>query len=233
MRRPLVASLLAVVLVLPAACGGADDADEPQAEVPNPASVYCEEQGGQLELREQVGGSTAGICVFDDGSECEEWAFLRGECRPGGDDDEPVTPETETVTVAVFLTNSELGDPCGEVFEVERSVAADDAVAGALAALLAGPTDAERQAGYGGWFGPETAGVLRSVVIDGVTARVDFVDLREIIPNASSSCGSAGLLAQLDRTLRQFPDIEQTVYAIEGSASTFYEWLQLAPPEPS
>jgi hypothetical protein len=26
----------------------------------------------------------AGICVFADGSECDEWAYFRGECRPSG-----------------------------------------------------------------------------------------------------------------------------------------------------
>ena len=25
----------------------------------------------------------AGYCKFADGSECEEWALLRGECKPG------------------------------------------------------------------------------------------------------------------------------------------------------
>lgn len=49
----------------------------------NPASVYCEEQGGTVELREGEGG-TAGYCVFEDGSECDEWAYFRGECAPGG-----------------------------------------------------------------------------------------------------------------------------------------------------
>ena len=48
----------------------------------NPASVYCEEQGGKVEIREEDNGQ-AGYCVFDDGSECEEWAFFRGECQPG------------------------------------------------------------------------------------------------------------------------------------------------------
>ena len=23
----------------------------------------------------------ASVCVFDDGSECEEWAYFRGECK--------------------------------------------------------------------------------------------------------------------------------------------------------
>jgi hypothetical protein len=50
--------------------------------MPNPASVYCEQQGGRLEIREGADGQY-GVCVFDDGSECEEWAFFRGECAPG------------------------------------------------------------------------------------------------------------------------------------------------------
>jgi hypothetical protein len=52
--------------------------------MPNPASVYCEEHGGTVELRQDDSGGVAGVCVFDDGSECDEWAYLRGECKPGG-----------------------------------------------------------------------------------------------------------------------------------------------------
>ena len=48
----------------------------------NPASVYCEEQGGKLEIRDEAEGQV-GYCLFDDGSECEEWAFFREECKPG------------------------------------------------------------------------------------------------------------------------------------------------------
>ena len=48
----------------------------------NPASVYCEEQGGELDIRDEEGGQV-GYCLFDDGSECEEWAYFNGECQPG------------------------------------------------------------------------------------------------------------------------------------------------------
>ncbi|MGI9553924.1 MAG: DUF333 domain-containing protein, partial [Thermodesulfobacteriota bacterium] len=24
-----------------------------------------------------------GYCLFNDGTQCEEWAYFRGECRPG------------------------------------------------------------------------------------------------------------------------------------------------------
>ena len=50
----------------------------------NPASVFCEENGGTLEIRDQAAGQV-GYCVFPDGSECEEWAYYRGECAPGED----------------------------------------------------------------------------------------------------------------------------------------------------
>jgi putative hemolysin len=69
------AIVLVVLLVALTGCARGDD----DPEIANPASVYCEEQGGTLEMREGEGG-TVGICVFDDGSECEEWAFFRGEC---------------------------------------------------------------------------------------------------------------------------------------------------------
>jgi hypothetical protein len=50
--------------------------------MPNPASAYCEEQGFKLEIRTAADGSQAGYCVFPDGSECDEWAYYRGECGP-------------------------------------------------------------------------------------------------------------------------------------------------------
>jgi putative hemolysin len=62
--------------------------DEPQIGMPNPASVFCEEQGGRLEVRTGDDGGQAGYCIFPDGSECEEWAFFRGECEPR-EPDEP------------------------------------------------------------------------------------------------------------------------------------------------
>jgi uncharacterized protein len=62
----------------------AEPTSVPQAEVelPNPASAYCEAQGGTLDIRADDEGGQIGICVFADGSECEEWAFFRGECTP-------------------------------------------------------------------------------------------------------------------------------------------------------
>jgi hypothetical protein len=52
--------------------------------LPNPASAFCEQQGYKLEIRTAADGSQAGICVFPDGSKCDEWTFFRGECTPSG-----------------------------------------------------------------------------------------------------------------------------------------------------
>ena len=56
--------------------------DIPSAGIPNPSSVYCQEQGLQPEIRMASDGNQNGICVFPDGSECDEWAYFRGECGP-------------------------------------------------------------------------------------------------------------------------------------------------------
>lgn len=50
--------------------------------MPNPASAYCEENGNKLEIQTAEDGSQSGLCVFPDGSECDEWAYFRGECSP-------------------------------------------------------------------------------------------------------------------------------------------------------
>ncbi len=56
--------------------------DNPQAGIPNLASVYCEQNGYTLEIHTAEDGSQYGLCVFPDGSTCDEWAYFRGECAP-------------------------------------------------------------------------------------------------------------------------------------------------------
>jgi hypothetical protein len=46
----------------------------------NPASEYCIEEGGTIEIRTAEDGSQTGYCIFPDGTECEEWEFFEGEC---------------------------------------------------------------------------------------------------------------------------------------------------------
>lgn len=61
----------------PAQPAGEDDAPLGAVGLANPASVYCEEQGGRVDLREDEDGGSYGMCVFPDGTEIEEWEFFR------------------------------------------------------------------------------------------------------------------------------------------------------------
>ncbi len=49
----------------------------------NPASTYCLEQDGTLDIQTLSDGSEYGVCKFEDDSECEEWKLYRGECKKG------------------------------------------------------------------------------------------------------------------------------------------------------
>ena len=157
------------------------------------------------------------------------------DATPEAPADPDATPEAPadpgTVEVAVYLTNDLRGDPCTEVFPRPRTVDADDPLTGALTALLEGPTPEEQDEGYGGWFSADTAGMLHSAEVVSGTVMVDLADLRPVVPNASTSCGSSALLAQLDSTALDAADgASGVLYMIDGDQDVFYAWLQLATP---
>jgi hypothetical protein len=139
------------------------------------------------------------------------------------------TDASPTAIVKIYLGVGN-GSDCARVVAVRRFVARPAALHDAMSALLKGPTASEKRAGFGGWFTARTAGMLRSVRLSHGTAYVDFRDLRHVIPNASSSCGSTLLLAQLDRTAKQFTGVRHTLYSLNGNRRAFYEWLQLSTP---
>lgn len=61
-------------------------ATEPaQAGLANPATVFCAENGNKSEIRTAADGSQTGVCIFPDGSTCDEWAYFRGECSPAAE----------------------------------------------------------------------------------------------------------------------------------------------------
>ena len=71
MKRIIIVTIILMALT---AC------KPPQSNIPNPASVYCEQNGNKLEIQTASDGSQSGVCVFPDGSTCDEWAYFRGEC---------------------------------------------------------------------------------------------------------------------------------------------------------
>ncbi|MEF3273637.1 MAG: DUF333 domain-containing protein [Chloroflexus sp.] len=101
----------------------------------NPAATYCIEQGGRFEIQSPIEGGQVGVCLFADGSLCEEWAFFRGECQPGQQyryDQQPTgAPTATTIT------------PLAEAFAAVRSSLPPDAFPALAAQLLS--TDDSRQ----------------------------------------------------------------------------------------
>jgi len=92
------------------------------ADMPNPASVYCEEQGGTVEIRTDADGGQMGVCVFADGSECDEWAFFRGECSPGEATPPAIVLDREAAYAGVrFLYNQDIAaSVAGETVDAEE-----------------------------------------------------------------------------------------------------------------
>ncbi len=80
-------------------------AETGDVDIANPASVYCEKQGYTLETRVDSQGNQYGVCIFPDGSECDEWAYFRGECAPGGQNS---PTENKAVEAAKILLAKEL-----------------------------------------------------------------------------------------------------------------------------
>ena len=50
----------------------------------NPASVHCGKVGGELRIENMGDRGQIGVCYFEDGRQCEEWALFRAVCPVGG-----------------------------------------------------------------------------------------------------------------------------------------------------
>jgi putative hemolysin len=109
----------AIILIALTSC----TAPQTQAGLPNPASVFYEQNGNKLEIR-----------TAPDGSACDEWAYYRGECGPaaveattdvsgggtGGDNPGSSMPPGATEEVADwwgFIKSTEPGAQFDDYFE--------------------------------------------------------------------------------------------------------------------
>lgn len=127
----LVALLVAGVLTL-AGCGKSETPVDESAEIANPASVYCEDQWGTIVLEDG-----AWLCMFDDGSYCEEWSYYRDECQPGeimyntiSDEEIPMTSDVyseDDLTAAETAIMNKINEWDVKVEWVELAYAGDDA----------------------------------------------------------------------------------------------------------
>lgn len=105
------------------------------ANMQNPASAYCEEQGFTLQIRTAVDGSQSGVCIFQDGSECDEWAYFRSECGPGSNLTN--TPTSQITDGWIVYRNKDFGYRF-EYPEDAKIIVGDDPI-GSL--IISGPGD--------------------------------------------------------------------------------------------
>ena len=70
---------LAILILALAACGTQPEtpAKTGTAQMANPASVYCGQLGGKLEIVKGPDGGEAGYCTLPSGERIEEWALFR------------------------------------------------------------------------------------------------------------------------------------------------------------
>ena len=74
---------------------------------------------------------------------------------------------------------------------------------------------------------PASVEIVRTVEVDANgRAVVDFVDLRQIIPNASASAGSQMLLDELNAAVFAVSGVKAVEYRMAGSCELLGEWLQ-------
>lgn len=108
-KTSITLNVLAITLLI-ASCTPTQITPTSQANMPNPASIYCEKQGNKLKIVSAADGSQKGVCIFPDGSACDEWAFFRGECDPAKQSDSPSS--SPTVTVSTQMVTNETFDYC-------------------------------------------------------------------------------------------------------------------------
>lgn len=137
----------------------------------------------------------------------------------------------EPGTVEVFFDNTDINPQggCGAAYPVRRDIPQDtDPLVYALQELFRGPSPAETEQGFRSFFSESTANAFLGAKVEDKTAYVNMADLRSLIPNASSSCGSVQFFAEVENTVRSAtPEVDRVLYAIDGAPSVFYDWVQL------
>ncbi len=121
MSRKIGFSLFVLTgILLLAACNPKPISPTSEANMPNPASVFCEQNGGRLDLRQDSSGGVQGVCIFSDGSECDEWAYFRGECAPGDSLATAAPTGSPAVTEPAPTATAEFADDGWKIYRNEE-----------------------------------------------------------------------------------------------------------------
>lgn len=204
MRRWSLSLLVAALLL--AGCAG-----RPQASPPAPSPAQQQQQPAPAPAPAQPASQSP-----------SPPPQAAGPCRPADPAGQDLL--SGMTRVLVYFTCDSAPRP------VPRLVPRTQAVLrAALEELLKGPSKEEQALGFHSFFSPATAGLLQNVGIDEQgQVTIDFADLSQVIPSASSSTGSQELTGELNRTVFQFPTVKAAAYRISGSGDAFWNWLQLA-----
>lgn len=130
----------------------------------------------------------------------------------------------ELMTVKIFLNDtSEVNEPnfdCSVTKEVERNVPKTLGVAKAsIEALLRGETPDEREQGYITNINPGVS--LNSLAIESGVAKADFSE--KFSENLGGSCRVNAIRAQIEETLKQFPNIDEVEISVDGETEGVLE----------
>ncbi|MFH1047964.1 MAG: GerMN domain-containing protein [Patescibacteria group bacterium] len=122
----------------------------------------------------------------------------------------------DLVELQIFMTNTNLNlwQQCDKVFPVRRQISSNSNIYRAIIeALFAGPTENETANGYGTEL---PKGVkLKSVGADAEgTVTADFDGKLE--RGVAGSCRVTAIRAQIEATLKQFPEVHSVVISVEG-----------------
>jgi putative hemolysin len=92
------------------------------ASIANPASVNCGKVGGALEIKKDAAGNEYGMCTFQNGTSCEEWALFRNEgCKAGV----AVTSTTEAPVGMANPASVNCGN-LGGILEIKKDTAGNE-----------------------------------------------------------------------------------------------------------
>lgn len=142
-------------------------------------------------------------------------------------------PEADKTAIIYFAnpTKEPADNPdCSLTYGVERSItynSPDEYLVKSLQELFKGPTAAEVDQGFTSFFSADTADILTDLKIQNGTVYLNLKDIRPLIPNASTSCGSQALLSQIEETIKHTREFDRVIITIDQDAQAFYDWLQL------
>jgi hypothetical protein len=163
-------------------------------------------------------GRFAATLTFDDQPTGSARVEISRQTGPGA---EPVVrnvtfAEPDTVAVKAYFAHSTLGDPlrCDQAFPVERRVSSNTQIyRAAIEALLRGPTAEEKGQGYVTSIPDRVK--LKSIAADAEgTVTADFS--AELDRGVAGSCRVQAIRAQIETTLKQFPEVRDVIISVEG-----------------